>query len=150
MPANFSACPVPGSRRPADVNLDLYNWLADAVLILHFTFVLFVVAGQIVILIGWARGWGWTRNRMFRMMHLGAIAFVVLEAWFGVTCPLTVAENWLRAPAGTVRYDTSFIGYWLGKLLYYRAPAWVFTAAYTTFAAVVVLTYYAYRPRRRS
>lgn len=124
-------------------------WLADAVLILHFAFVLFVVVGQIMILIGWASGWCWTRNRLFRMIHLGAIAFIVLEAWFGVACPLTVAENWLRAVAGEVGYETNFIGYWLGQLLYYRAPAWAFTMAYTTFAALVVLTYYAYRPRRR-
>lgn len=124
------------------------NWLAGAVLILHFAFVLFVVGGQMVILIGWVSGWRWTRNWLFRVIHLGAIAFIVLEAWFGVACPLTVAESWLRALAGGVGYETNFIVYWLGQLLYYRAPAWVFTVAYTMFAAVVVLTYYAYRPRR--
>ncbi len=124
--------------------------LADVTLALHTAFVLFVVVGQLLTLIGWWRGWRWTRHFWFRVAHLGAIGFVVLEAWFGVPCPLTILENDLRAQAGQTIYETSFIGYWLGRLLYYDAPRWVFTTAYTAFSLLVVLTFIFYPPRRRA
>jgi hypothetical protein len=113
-------------------------------------FVLFVVGGQLLILAGWARGWGWTRHPIFRWTHLGAIGFVVLEAWFSVPCPLTILENYFRAQAGQTIYETSFIGYWLDRLLYYNAPAWIFTLSYTVFSLLVVLTFIVYPPRRRT
>jgi hypothetical protein len=113
-------------------------------------FVLFVVIGQVLILIGWVNGWGWTRRLLFRLLHLGSIGFVVLEAWFGVPCPLTVLENEFRIRAGeAAAYQASFIGYWLNRLLYYNAPAWVFTTAYTAFSLLVVLTFVFYPPQRR-
>ena len=46
---------------------------ADLTLVAHASFVAFVVAGQVLILIGWMRGWRWTRNPAFRLLHLGAI-----------------------------------------------------------------------------
>jgi hypothetical protein len=42
----------------------------------------------------------------------------------------------------------SFIGYWLGRLLYYDAPAWLFTAGYTAFSLLVIATFICYPPRR--
>lgn len=128
---------------------DSFRLLADATLLLHASFVLFVVAGQIVILIGWAAAWRFTRYRLWRLAHLGAIGFVVLEAWFGVPCPLTVLENVLRVAAGDSGYARSFIREWLGHLIFYEAPLWVFTALYTAFAILVVVTFIAYPPRRR-
>jgi hypothetical protein len=129
----------------------VYNNLADVTLLLHAAFVLFVVGGQCVILAGWARGWIWTRGLLFRLLHLGSIGFVVLEAWFGVPCPLTALENALRLRAGeAAAYQVSFIGYWVGRLLYYNAPGWAFTAAYTAFSLLVVLTFILYPPRWRT
>ena len=40
----------------------------------------------------------------------------------------------------------SFFGYWLSRLLYYRAPPWVFTMVYTLFGLVVLLCYLGYSP----
>jgi len=54
--------------------------LADAILLLHFGFVLFVVGGLALTWIGAAAGWAWVRNFWFRAAHLGAIAFVAGEA----------------------------------------------------------------------
>jgi len=126
----------------------MHDRLADGALLLHAAFVLFVVMGQLLILIGWLRGWEWTRRRLFRVLHLGSIGFVVLEAWFGVPCPLTILENYLRTQAGeAAAYQVSFIGYWLNRLLYYTAPAWVFTMAYTAFSLLVVMTFVLYPPR---
>jgi polyferredoxin len=129
---------------------DSFRLLADVTLVLHTAFVLFVVGGQIVILIGWAAAWRVTRHQLFRLAHLVAIGFVVLEAWFGVPCPLTVLENILRVAAGESGYARSFIREWLGRLIFYDAPLWVFTALYTAFALLVVVTFFAYPPRRRS
>lgn len=120
--------------------------LADAVLALHVVFVLFVVGGFALILIG-ARRWGWVRNRAFRIAHLVAIVFVTAEALLGVTCPLTYWEDLLRASG---REERSFIGRWLAWLLYYDLPEWVFAIAYAAFAAAVILAWRAIPPRRRS
>lgn len=122
--------------------------LADVVLVLHTLFVLFVVGGLLLTLLGWWRGWDWTRNLWFRLLHLGAIGFVVLEAWFGVPCPLTVLESRLRLLAGSSGYSVSFIGYWLQRLVFYEAEPWVFAAVYTAFALLVVAVFVFHPPRR--
>jgi hypothetical protein len=119
------------------------GWLADAVLIVHVLFVLFVVGGFTLILIG-ARRWDWVRNRAFRIAHLAAIAFVAAEALLGVTCPLTRWEDILRA---TGCEERSFIGRWLARLLYYDLPEWVFAIAYCAFTAAVIWTWRAIPPR---
>ena len=129
---------------------DALSLAADLTLIAHTAFIVFVVAGQGLILAGWMLGWHWPRNLPFRLAHTGAIALVVLESWFGVTCPLTWLEFRLRAAAGSPVAAESFIGYWLQRLIFYDAPSWVFTASYTSFAAVVAATLVFYPPRRRT
>lgn len=128
--------------------MQIYRWLADGVLVLHALYVLFVVGGLLLILAGWWRSWRWTRDFWFRMLHLAAIGFVMLEAWFGVPCPLTVLESRLRVFAGAEGYATSFIGHWLNRLIFYEAPAWTFTALYTVFVALVIAVLLFYPPRR--
>ena len=128
---------------------DAWTWLADLILGLHAAFILFVVGGQILIVAGWALGWAWPRRWWFRLLHLLAIGFVVLEAWFGVTRPLTTLENILRTAAGAVPYENGFIRYWLQQLIFYTAPGWVFTVIYTVFAGLVALTWLVYPPRRK-
>ena len=119
---------------------------ADALLVLHFAIVLFIVGGLILTWAGVALGWGWIRNPWFRYLHLGAIAFVAIEALLGVACPLTVWEDMLR---GGVRAE-SFVGRWVERLLYYRAPEWVFTAAYVAWTAATLVTLRLVPPRRRA
>ncbi|MCP4768748.1 MAG: DUF2784 domain-containing protein [Gammaproteobacteria bacterium] len=125
---------------------DMYALLADLVVFAHALFVLFVVAGQALILTGWIVGWLWTRNPLFRVTHLAAIGLVVAEAWFGMLCPLTTLEHELRNNAGQTVYEMSFIGYWLDRLLFYSAPEWVFTLVYTLFAILVVTVFVFYPP----
>jgi hypothetical protein len=126
-----------------------YLLAADAVLFLHVSFVIFVVAGLALILAGKLLSWAWVYNWWFRVTHLAAICVVVLQSWLGVICPLTRLEMFLREKAGDASYSGSFISHWLEAILYYRAPAWVFAACYTAFAAVVVLSWVWVRPRRR-
>jgi len=129
-----------------------YQLLADAVLTLHVAIVLFVVGGLIVILLGnWRRwkSWQWVNALWFRLAHLLAILFVVSESWLGIVCPLTTLEMWLRRQAGAGGYTGSFIEHWLQRLLYYDAPGWVFTLAYSVFGLAVVATWWLFPPRRR-
>lgn len=109
---------------------------ADALLVVHFAIVVFIAGGLILTWIGAALHWAWVRNRWFRYLHLGAIAFVALEALVGMTCPLTEWEDALRGGAR----PESFVGRWVQQLLYYRAPEWVFTALYLAWAAATLLT----------
>jgi Protein of Unknown function (DUF2784) len=115
---------------------------ADALLVLHFAIVAFIAGGLVLTWIGAWLSWGWVRNPWFRYVHLGAIAFVALEAIVGMTCPLTVWEDALRGGGGE-----SFVGRWVRYLLYYRAPEWVFAVLYVAWAAATVLTLRIVPPR---
>lgn len=121
--------------------------VADAILLLHVLFVVFVVIGLALIFFGKALLWSWIRNPWFRIAHLAAIGIVVVQSWVGAICPLTSLEMVLRSRAGDPAYSGSFISHWLGTILYYQAPAWVFVVCYTAFGAVVVASWFWVRPR---
>jgi len=124
-----------------------YLLAADLLLFGHVLFVAFVVFGLVLILIGKPLAWVWVRNPWYRLAHLAAIGIVALQSWFGIVCPLTTLEMALRDRADGVVYTGSFISHWLEALLYYQAPAWVFTVCYTSFAALVVISWFWVRPR---
>ncbi|WP_333647017.1 DUF2784 domain-containing protein [Candidatus Binatus sp.] len=84
--------------------------LADAVVVIHAAYVVFVVFGLAAILIGVVLEWEWVRGFCFRLWHLVAIALVCLEAILGVMCPLTTLEGSLRARAGQWSAPESAIG----------------------------------------
>lgn len=85
-----------------------YAIAADAVVALHFAFVLFVVLGGL--LAAW-RPW-------LAALHLPAAAWGVWIEWSGGICPLTPLENRLRAAAGEATYPGDFLGEYLFALLY--------------------------------
>ena len=124
----------------------LLLFLADAILVTHVGFVIFVVLGLVAIFAGRVLAWKWVRNFWFRVIHLGGIGIVVLQAWVGVICPLTTWEMALREKAGAVAYSGSFIQHWLQTLLYYDAPEWVFILVYTAFGSLVLASWYFVRP----
>lgn len=119
---------------------------ADATLIFHFLIVCFVIAGLILIFIGKLWRWHWVRNRWFRLTHLLTIGVVVVQSWFGIVCPLTTLEMWLRESAGEAVYSETFISYWIGHLLFYEAPAGVFVTGYTIFGLLVLVSWFWVRP----
>lgn len=127
----------------------LHSLLADTILVIHFSFVVFVVFGFLLILLGLLARWSWVHNRKFRIMHLAAIGIVVLQAWFGQLCPLTVWESELRRLAGQSGYEETFVEHWLHEVLFYQAEPWIFTAIYTCFGVLVVLTWFLGRGGRR-
>ena len=124
-----------------------YLFIADVLLITHVLFVAFVVGGLLAIIAGGLLSWPWVRNPWFRLAHLLSIAVVVVQSWAGIICPLTTLEMAVRARANGATYGGAFISHWLDKLLYYQLPEWVFVVVYSTFGALVLLTWYCVRPR---
>jgi len=127
-----------------------FQLLADAVLVLHVAIVFFVVGGLVLVLVGNWRKWRWVNAFWFRIAHLGTIAFVAAEAWFGIVCPLTTLEMWLRSKAKVAAYEGSFIEHWLQLLLFWHAPPWVFIVIYSVFALAVAATWWYFPPRLRN
>jgi hypothetical protein len=120
--------------------------IADALLVVHFAIVLFVVGGLVGVWIGALLQWQWVRNPWLRYAHLAAIAFVAAEALVGVACPLTV---WEAAARGGMAPE-SFVGQWVQRLLFYRAPPWVFTTAYVAWTLATLATLRLVPPRRKT
>lgn len=127
--------------------MNQYLLAADALLVVHTLFVVFVVGGLLLIIVGGLLRYNWVRNPWFRVSHLLAIVFVTLQAWAGRICPLTTWEMMLRQRAGETTYSESFVSYWLGRLLYYEASPWVFLIAYTAFGLAVLASWYWIKPR---
>lgn len=124
-----------------------YQSLANAVLTLHVAIVLFVTLGLILVVVGNLRSWSWVNSFRFRCAHLAAIVIVAAEGWLGIMCPLTTLEIWLRDKAGTTTHAKGFIEHWLQAFLFWQAPAWVFTAAYTAFGLAVAAAWWYFPPR---
>ena len=81
---------------------------ADAIVVFHVAFVLFVVFGGLLVL-RWPRvAWA----------HLPAAAWGVAIEFFGWICPLTPLENELRLRAGRTSYEGDFIGRYLLPVIY--------------------------------
>jgi hypothetical protein len=128
----------------------LYAFAADAILVTHVLFVVFVVFGLVLIFVGKLLSWRWIRNPCYRILHLLGIVVVVLQSWLGVICPLTTWEMNLRSKAGESAYEDSFVVYWLNELLYYQAPSWVFILCYTAFGGLALSSWFLVRPRQCS
>ncbi len=124
-----------------------YRVLADVVVVAHLAYVSFVVFGLLAIVIGLVRKRSWARNFWFRVVHLGMILIVVVEAWAGIACPLTTLENRLRRAGGLEAHATDFIERWLHAVMFFSLPAVVFAAAYSLFGLAVLATFILGPPR---
>lgn len=125
-----------------------YVLLADLILIAHAAVVAFVVGGEVLFLAGGRLGWRWVRRFGLRLTHVLLMGYIALNAWLGALCPLTVWEQDLRRLAGQQVYAESFVEHWLSRLLFFEAPWWIFVAAYTAFAALVLATWRWVPPQR--
>ena len=129
------------------MNSRLYGLAADAVLVVHFAFVAFVVLGLVVILLGGMLRWKFVHNFYFRTTHLVAMGYVVMESVAGITCPLTTWENDLRLMAGgDGPYAGSFVQHWIHRVMFFQASETTFTAIYIVFFLVVLLSFGLVRP----
>lgn len=126
-----------------------FGLLADAVLVLHFSFIVFVVGGLAFVVVGNLRGWAWVNGFWLRTAHLGAIGFVVAESWLDMPCPLTTLEEWLRPHEGTTSYSQGFIEHWLRRVFAYEVPPWMFSATDAGIGLLTLLAWWYFPPRRR-
>jgi len=86
----------------------LYSALADLVVVLHFAFILLVVAGGFL-----ALRWRWAP-----FLHIPAALWGVFVEVAGKACPLTPLENALRRAAGGAGYSGGFIEHYLAPVIY--------------------------------
>jgi len=85
-----------------------FRVLADATVVLHLGFVLFVVCGGLIV----------ARWRRVAWLHLPAAGWGAWIEFAGWVCPLTPLENWLREQGGGTAYTSSFIEHYLIPILY--------------------------------
>ncbi|QPK63958.1 DUF2784 domain-containing protein [Methylomonas sp. LL1] len=117
-----------------------FRLAADAVLIAHLAFILFVVVGAILTV-----RWHW-----LPVLHLPAAAWGFLVEITGRICPLTYLENHLRRMAGQAGYHDSFIEHYLLNIIY---PAGLTPQMQYILAGLVLLVnmgIYGWLIRRRS
>jgi len=115
---------------------------ADLIVSIHFGYVIFVVGGLFVIILGGILRWRFIKNFWLRVIHLAMILLVVFEALFGISCPLTDWEYELRIAAGQQNVASeSFIARLIHLLIFYDFPQIVFTVAYCVFGTAVLLSW---------
>ena len=94
------------------------GFLADAVLVVHALFLVWVVFGALAV---WR--WPW-----LAVLHLPAVAWGLWIETSGGICPLTPLENSLRHAAGEDGYSGGFIEHYIGGVIYpaglTRAAQW--------------------------
>lgn len=113
-----------------------YRLLADIVVVVHFAFVVFVVAGGLLAL----------RWPKVLWLHVPAVVYSVWIIAFSITCPLTPLERDLRARGGEAAYTESFIERYVEGVLY---PGDMLRQAQAAAAAIVVVSWIAVALHRR-
>lgn len=86
----------------------IYRLLADATLVLHLAFILFVVLGGFLVL----------RWRRLVWLHVPCAAWGFLIEFAGWICPLTPLENSLRRASGAAGYSGGFIEHYILPIIY--------------------------------
>lgn len=101
-----------GSRRamlaPSILGEMIAGALADAVLVLHFAWIVFAIFGAPLIMV-------W---RKLIWIHPPVLAWSVLITLVGWVCPLTPLEDHLRDLAGQEGYSGGFIEHWVERTIY--------------------------------
>jgi Protein of Unknown function (DUF2784) len=104
-----------------------FDALADAVVVLHLAFILFVAVGALL-----ACRWPW-----LTWLHVPALAWGVGIIAIGWDCPLTPLEQWLRRQDGE-SYEGGFVDRYLEDVVY---PAELTPLLRAVAVALVVLGY---------
>ena len=95
------------------MNRETYLALADAVLLIHLLYIVWVIFGAI-----------FTRCRPWlAAVHIATIIWGIIAETTSVPCPLTLAENWCEARAGVAPYHGPFLLHYLDATVYLNVPA---------------------------
>jgi len=82
--------------------------IADFLVIIHLTFICFVVFGGILVM----------HRKWIAIIHLPAVAWGTLIEFQGWICPLTPMEQHFRHLAGQSGYSGGFIDHYLIPIIY--------------------------------
>ncbi|MGQ0574541.1 MAG: DUF2784 domain-containing protein [Pseudonocardia sp.] len=105
-----------------------YRWLADAVMLLHFAFLVYVALGGFL---------AWWRPHLL-VPHAVAALWGALTVTVGLACPLTAWEDRFRRLAGEQGLPRGFIDTYLTGVVY---PERHLLAAQLLVAALVVVSW---------
>jgi hypothetical protein len=86
----------------------MYEIAADLILIIHFTFVLFVVFGALLIFV----------SIKIIFIHIPAVIWGSYIELTNSICPLTYLENWFLHKANLTTYSEGFIQNYLVPIVY--------------------------------
>jgi Protein of Unknown function (DUF2784) len=93
--------------------------MAEAVLVLHLLFILWVILGAIL-----------TRHHpLLRWLHIASLLWGILVALVDWPCPLTLLENRLEAQAGVLPYQGGFLLHYLDAVVYPNVSPLLLTIA---------------------
>ena len=117
--------------------------VGQLILALHLAVIAFNAAGLVVIPLGARLGWRFVRLRWLRLLHLGSLAVVALQAALGRACFLTV---WQDAATGGGRQDPLIMRF-VNRVIFWPLPIWVFTALYLAVFAYAAALWWRVRPK---
>ncbi|MBP7766774.1 MAG: DUF2784 domain-containing protein [Deltaproteobacteria bacterium] len=103
----------------------MYLLFADVVIVVHFLFIVFVVAGGFIVLYHPRLAWA----------HVPAALWGAAIEFTGWICPLTPLENFLRRLGGETAYGGDFIAHYLIPVIY---PPGLTAAVQIVLGALVV------------
>jgi len=86
----------------------LYNIAADIVVFVHFTFIVFVLVGGVLVF----------KWRRLIWLHIPSAIWGAMIVMVGWICPLTPIENRLRHAGESETYTRSFIEHYLVPVIY--------------------------------
>jgi len=119
----------------------LYRLTADAVVLLHLGFIVFVICGGFL-------AWRWPRLIWAHLPAAGWGAVIELFHW---TCPLTPLEKGLRQLAGDAGYEGGFIEHYLIPVIYPVAlTRWHQVMLGISVVLINAIAYAVYFKRRRA
>ena len=109
-----------------------YRLAADAVVLLHFGYAIFVIAGGLLVF----------RWRWIALLHLPAVVWGVLLEFFGWMCPLTPLELRLRTAGGQAGYSGGFVEHYIQPVIYSVEPDMPVQIAIGGFVILINLALY--------
>jgi hypothetical protein len=126
--------------------------LAELFLSIHLLVVFFIVSGLVLIPLGASLRWPFVASFWYRAVHMGAIAIVALQKFFGKLCFLSVWEFDTLQEAAHRESDMQPVLALGDRLIHWNLPLWFFTVLYALTWAYVIWLWLRFPPRtgRRS
>ena len=117
----------------------MYLFLAEALVVFHFCFVLFVLSG------GFLLSW----RKWIACLHIPAALWGVIVESTGGHCPLTPLENRLREAVGGVPYEGGFVEHYIMPIVYPHEITYDFQLTLAMMIAVINIVLYTFAFTRR-